>query len=120
MTPRADSVSASLRLEEQQLDRYSDQQLFDFSTAGVAAHSYDRRFAVRLGAAYGVTRDLAIGIDLPWVDNQGLREANLDTPPDLEHNGSQSGLGDGTLFGQLALARAGAAEDQFFHGLHFR
>ena len=28
--------------------------------------------------------------------------------------------GEGTLFGQLALARAGAAEDQFFHGLHFR
>ncbi len=102
---RAGRAAVGLRYEQQEIDRYSDDQLLSFAQQDVDAHSYDRRMALRLGGYYGITDTIALGVDLPWVDNVGLREAIPGVSPDVENNGSQSGLGDASLFAQWTFLR---------------
>ncbi|MEQ1633069.1 MAG: transporter [Planctomycetota bacterium] len=106
---RAGRTAVGMRYEQQEIDRYSDSELLAFAGQSVAAHSYDRRMALRLGAYYGVTDTLAIGLDLPWVNNVGLREAQDSPSPDIEDNGNQTGLGDASLTAQWTFHRDEAA-----------
>lgn len=102
---RAGRAAVGLRYEQQEIDRYSDAQLLSFAQQDVDAHSYDRRMALRLGGYFGITDTLSIGVDVPWVDNRGLREAVPGVSPDVEDNGSQSALGDASLFAQWTAYR---------------
>jgi hypothetical protein len=106
---RAGRAAVGLRYEQQEIDRYSDAQLLSFAQQDVDAHSYDRRMALRLGGYYGITDSISVGVDLPWVDNVGLREAVPGVSPDVENNGSQSGLGDASLFTQWTVHRDAAS-----------
>lgn len=103
--PETGQGAVSARLEMQEIDRYSDAQLLASSTAGIEAHSYDRRYAARLGGIYGVTDDVAFGVDLPYVYNSSLREADTAAPPGIEDGGSQDGLGDMSIYGMWTAGR---------------
>ena len=105
-TPKAGSGFVGLRYEQQEIDSFSDAELLAFADADLHAHSYDRRMAVRLGGSYGITDDFAIGVDLPYVDNRGLREGHHHAGTSEVHdNGDQSGLGDASLFAQWTCYR---------------
>ncbi len=105
-SPKAGAGFAGLRYEQQEIDSFSDAELLAFADADLHAHSYDRRMALRLGASYGITDDFALGIDLPWVDNRGLREGHHHAGTSEVHdNGDQSGLGDASLFAQWTCYR---------------
>jgi hypothetical protein len=105
-TPKAGSGFAGLRYEQQEIDSFSDAELLAFADADLHAHSYDRRMALRLGASYGITDDIALGFDLPWVDNQGLREGHHHAGTSEVHdNGDQDGFGDMSLLAQWSCYR---------------
>lgn len=109
--PQAGQGAVSLRHELQSFDRYSDAELLAHSTGGVEAHSYDRRQAARLGGIYGLTDRVAVGVDVPYVWNTNLREADVGAPPGIEDGGSQQGLGDSSLYLQWTASRDDATRD---------
>lgn len=103
--------SAGLRSEYNNFSRFSDPRL-----AGTERHSVDTLRATALGLSYGLTDDLTLGLRLPYIQRQNVREADHHV---FDHGagahehadrilnlGDPEGLGDATLFGEYRFFRS--------------
>jgi hypothetical protein len=108
----------SLRCDWQEFDSFSDSQLLGLGAQGVFTHSIDRSLVLRAGAARALSDEWTVGLDLPFVENQNLREG-VDNGgiPEVESNGDQQGIGDASLFAQWKFAEA--LESRSFASLYF-
>lgn len=75
-----------------------------------SAHSMDSQFVYSLGAAYGVTDDLTVGVSLPYVQRESIGAVHIHgdggMPMGMVHDlGDSDGLGDLTLFAQYRVVR---------------
>jgi len=62
-----------------------------------------------LGAAYGITEDLTVGVRLPYIFLNNIKEAHSDEPEEVHVHGDVEGLGDLSLLGNYRFfARAAA------------
>lgn len=107
--------SVGLRLEHVELEGFSDQRLLALAEQEEDVHSVDYLTSLSLGAAYGVTPDLTVGVSVPYVKRHNIREAHHGhdgEPPEVESLGDAEGLGDASLYG---LYRWGGAEGSSHH-----
>ena len=94
--------SLGLRAEYLDVDPFSDATLLDLGARDEDVHSIDSLSRLSLGAAYGVSKNLTLGITLPYVSRKNIREAHHGTdggPIEVESLGDSEGLGDGSLYG---------------------
>lgn len=100
------AFSAGLRLEYQALDAIGDARLSALSEAHQHAHSTDALWHASLIGGYGVTRDLSLGLSLPYVRRTGIREpAHIhDGPDEVVALGDSEGVGDLRLYAQYRFA----------------
>ena len=109
-TLRKGHFFVDFRLENLKFDRYSDGELRDFaSQGGQEVHSVDSRWSTILTGAYGVTNDFSIGLRLPYVSFEQVKEGHIhvhedgDRDIELHRHGDSADFGDLTLFGQYRL-----------------
>lgn len=94
--------SVGLRVEYLDVEPFSDATLLDLGARDEDVHSIDSLSRLSLGAAYGVSKNLTLGITLPYVSRKNIREAHHGTgggPIEVESLGDSEGLGDGSLYG---------------------
>jgi len=92
------------RLTYARPDHRSDAALQALAGDGIHAHNTDDNLNAAIGAAYGVTHQLTISAELPYVRRDHLREAEtIDETIDL---GNVSGLGDLSILAKYRLARS--------------
>ena len=94
--------SLGLRIEHLGIDAFSDAELLDLAARDEDVHSIDSLSRLSLGAAYGLTDNLTLGITLPYVSRKNIREAHHGTgtgPIEVEALGDAEGLGDASLYG---------------------
>jgi hypothetical protein len=92
-----------LRSELVKFDEFSDAKLAALRTADPDAdlHSVGSILGVSVGAFYGITDDLMVGVRIPYVKRSGIREPHLEgTDVEIEPVPNPSGLGDISIFGQ--------------------
>ncbi len=111
------SFSAGLRTEFVDFNRATDEQLAAERAADPEGdiHSVDNIIQTSVNAGYGITEDLTVGLSLPYVIRNRIREAeggdhHGDDDDDdaggglpgdvVEALGNSTGLGDITVFGQ--------------------
>jgi Putative MetA-pathway of phenol degradation len=82
-------------------ERRSDPQLEALSELGVDAHNTDYNLNAAVGAAYGITHDLTVSAELPYLRRDNLRAAEHGA---VEHLGGVSGVGDLSLLAKYRLA----------------
>jgi hypothetical protein len=87
------------------VDSFSDQQLLRFAEEGKNVHSVDSILRSSLGVGYGVTNDLSIGLRIPYVRFNNIREAHADEPGEVHIHGDSNGIGDMTLLGQYTFLK---------------
>ncbi len=104
-------VSTGFRAEYIKLDEYSDSKLQDLREADAEAdlHSVESLWSLSVSAAYGLTDDLTIGVRLPFILRDNIREPahgahhdddDHDEPVEIESLGNVEGIGDTTIYGQ--------------------
>ena len=95
-------------------DELTDAELEFFSDLDEDVHSVESVFSTSLGGVFGISNDLSIGFQLPYVSRINIREAHHeDDDSDEEHHnaaiaheekveqlGDSSGIGDTTVYGQ--------------------
>ncbi|MFN3467280.1 MAG: transporter [Candidatus Brocadiales bacterium] len=92
------------RLENLRFDRYSDGELLDFAMQENEVHSVDSRWSTILTGAYGVTNDLLVGLRLPYVSHEQIKEGHEHMGEvEVHRHGDSADFGDLTLFGQYRL-----------------
>jgi hypothetical protein len=91
-------------------ERLTDDELRDRASRHIHAHGSDYLLSPSLSAAYGIARDVSVGLTLPYVRRAGLREAEhghaaggaaLNT---VAGQGDSSGVGDLTVLGKYRFA----------------
>jgi hypothetical protein len=87
------------------VDSFSDQQLLQFAAEGKNVHSVDSIIRSSLGVGYGVTNELSIGLRIPYVQFNNIREAHADEPGEIHIHGDSKGIGDMTLLGQYMFLK---------------
>lgn len=87
------------------LDPFTDRQLLKFAGEGKDVHSADSVFHSLLGIGYGVTEDLSLGLKIPYVRVDNIREAHADEPDEIHRHGDSKGFGDMTLLVQYRFLR---------------
>jgi len=98
----------------------SDHDLAHFAEDGEQVHSVDSVDNLSLNAAYGVSDNLTLGLNLPWVSRRDIREGHHhhedaehhDVPVEgeIERLGESSGLGDLTVYGQYRFLGANTSD----------
>jgi hypothetical protein len=94
-------------------DAFSDEELLGFAEpdADADVHSTESLTSLSLGAAYGLTDNLTVGLSLPRVKREDIRSVHArhhdeeehqteDEPAEVERLGDSSGIGDAVLYGQ--------------------
>ena len=104
-------LAFSLQTEYTDFDTFSDEELRGFAEAGKDAHTFDSLFHVFAGAAYGVTDDLTLGLKIPYVILNNIREAHHDEPEEIHQHGDVKGIGDMTVLGHYRFVKL--KEDKF-------
>ncbi len=96
-------TSAGIFFELIGFDAFSDAELAGFTSKHIHAHSIDEILSPSLGLAYGLTSDLTIGIRLPYVTRNNVREGHHHHDHDTggventaEALGDADGIGDVT------------------------
>ena len=89
-------------------DQRSDAELEELAGKHIHAHNTDYNLNASLGAAYGVTHELTISAELPYVRRDHLREGSHDhvggqTINEVEQLGNVSGIGDLNLLAKYRL-----------------
>ena len=93
--------STWLRFVLTEPDQRSDTQLEALANAGVDAHNTRYDLNAALGAAYGITHQLTISAELPYVRHDSIRAA---APADgVERLGSAAGIGDLSILAKYRL-----------------
>jgi hypothetical protein len=84
-----------------ELEDIPDSELEALGAADEDVHSVDHLVNLRATLAYGFTDDLTIGISLPYIVRNHIREAHKDAGVgEAEFAGDSEGMGDINLFGQ--------------------
>lgn len=100
--------STSLRQEYTNFSRFSDPRL-----ANTELHSVDALLATALGIGYGLTDDLTLGLRLPYIQRENIREPDVADPSRVRSLGDPGGLGDATLFGEYRFLRSADQRTHF-------
>lgn len=87
------------------LKPFSDEELLRFAAEGKDAHSASSVFRASLGIGYGVTDDLSIGLRIPYVRFNNIKEAHAGVPDEIHLHGDSKGIGDMTLMAQYRFLR---------------
>lgn len=98
-----------LRSELVNFDEFSDAELTALRAADADAdlHNVGSLLSVSLGAFYGITDDLMVGVRIPYIKRTGIREPHLEgTDIEIEPVPDPSGLGDISIFGQYRFFNA--------------
>ena len=111
--------SAGIRVENTEFDSLTDEEIDAAIEAGADPdiHSVDSLLESALTAAFGVTRNFTIGLKLPYISRQGIREPehghdeegdeheeeeeHHEEPAEIENLGDSKGIGDLSLYGQF-------------------
>ena len=82
----------------------SDTRLAQYGAIDQDVHSTDSLLKLSLTLAYGLTDDLTLGVNVPYVERHNIRAAANDNGMgEVELAGTANGLGDTSLFGQYRL-----------------
>lgn len=93
--------SLGLRAEYVKFDAIADERLEQLAAGGTETHSLRSLLTPFLGAAYGVTRDLTLSGNIPYVIRRDIRAGHLeDGTPEVHVEGDSKGIGDATLLAQ--------------------
>ncbi len=102
-------ISTGFRAEYIRFDEYSNTKLQALREADTEAdlHSVESLWSLSVAAAYGITDDLTVGIRVPFILRDNIREpahgdhgGGHDEPAAIESLGNIEGIGDTTLYGQ--------------------
>ena len=95
------SGAVTLRVEYIQFHTFSDAELARFASQGTEVHSVDYLLTPSVGAGYGFTDDLTIGLRLPYLLRTDIRSGH-DEGGELviDSHGDSGGIGDLTVLGQ--------------------
>lgn len=91
---------------------FSDAQLERLADEHVHAHSTDSLAQARLGFAYGITDRFTIGVDLPYIRRNNVRDASHDHAEGGDAvnravaRGDVGGIGDANLLGTYQVFRS--------------
>lgn len=100
----------SIRLEYQDLDRFSDAELRSFGEQDIHADSVDFSIGTFISTAFGVTDDVTVAVRLPHIYQDDIREPHEeDGVIEVENEGDASGLGDILFMSIIRLI--GSADD---------
>src|SRR5690242_5182780 len=95
---------AGFRLAYTRPDRRSDSELEALAARGIAAHNTDYNLNASVGAAYGITHELTIAAELPYVRRDHLREGDdSNGVPTVDQLGSIAGIGDLNILAKYRL-----------------
>lgn len=87
-----------------------DDRLLALSAQGDNAHSLSRIAVPSLSLAYGLTRDVTLGVRVPYLANKSIDETGEDPDnPDIVRRGGVYGFGDLTVTGTFRLVREESA-----------
>jgi hypothetical protein len=95
-----------MRAEYVETDRYGDMELEQLAGRHIHAHSADFLLSPSISVVYGVTEDLTLGAQLPYIHRDNLREGHHHHEEDggvineVEKRGDSRGFGDLTLLGK--------------------
>jgi hypothetical protein len=109
----------SLQMEHYDFDSFSDRELLAFSSSGLDVHSTDSITQGFLVGSYGITDDFTVGLKLPYVYFDNIREAHANEPGEVHIHGDARGIGDLSVFGQYRFFNASATEASVLFGLEF-
>jgi hypothetical protein len=100
-------LAAGLRWDSQRFDTFSDAQLSQYAAQGKEVHSMDDQSFLYLSAGYGVTDDLTLAAQIPYVWRRGIREGTVDDAgvPEVHVHGNSEGIGDLALVAQYRFLR---------------
>jgi hypothetical protein len=93
--------AAGLRLTYTRPEHRSDSALEALSALGIDAHNTDYNAVAALGVAYGITHELTLSAELPYVRRDKLRAA--EGGDGIESLGTVSGVGDLSLLAKYRL-----------------
>lgn len=104
------SAAAGLRLTFTKPKARSDPELEALAASGVDAHNSRSTLNAALGIAYGITHELTVSAELPYVRRDRIRvgEAADGGTADVARLGSVSGIGDLSLLAKYRLTRGGS------------
>lgn len=106
-------LAFDLRSELVNQKAFSDTDLIRFAEADRDVHSVDWVLSPSLGLAWGAGENLTLGLRLPYLYRNAIREAHHEPggePPHVEDHGDAKGFGDLTLFGQYRFLERPAAK----------
>lgn len=110
----AGTWSSGFRIEQLILSPLSDSVLEQAALDDNDIHSTDSLTAAYLSLAYGVTDRLTIGVNIPHVSREGVREGELEHgAPEAHEHDTIKGIGDVTLLGQYQLGKDTSTTTQF-------
>jgi hypothetical protein len=114
--------AVGFRLTYTQPDQRSDAELEALAAEHVHAHNTDYNLNASLGAAFGVTHELTISAELPFVRRDHLREGahshdGGETVNEVEQLGNVSGIGDLNLLAKYRLTHGETANFALIGGL---
>ncbi|NOQ77733.1 MAG: transporter [Methylococcaceae bacterium] len=105
MTLPEGRISTGFRAEYIKLDEYSNSKLQDLREADAEAdlHSVESLWSLSVSAAYGLTDDLTIGVRVPFIMRDNIKEPEHDhvgAGAEIEALGNVEGIGDTTFYSQ--------------------
>ncbi|MEH6543995.1 MAG: transporter [Porticoccaceae bacterium] len=97
--------AGSVRTEIIDFDSFSNAQLEGFAEQGLdGVHSVDRLTKTSTAIAYGLTENLSLSLQLPYIERRSVVAAELeDGEPEAHGHGDSADLGDVTLLAQQRI-----------------
>lgn len=95
------------RLVDTRPEQRSDSELQTLASGAIDAHNTSYDVNAGVGAAYGITHQLTISVEVPYVRHENIRA----TDPELgvEHLGGVGGIGDISFLAKYCLTPEGPA-----------
>ena len=115
----AGTWSGGFRTELVEFDRFSNSELAEYADSGEEhVHSVDRLVNASLSLACGITNDFTLGVRLPYVDRQDIREGEIEDGEAEAHNhGDSSGVGDLSVLAQYRFLDGQAIDASLIGGI---
>jgi hypothetical protein len=118
----AGAWSFSLRYEEQQFDRLSDEELLGLAEAHPEAdlHSVESVKTTLFNVSYGINDNLTLSLGLPTVERKDIRAPHFheeDNEFEIEQEGDSQGIGDAKLYGLWRFAQGKSHSTSLIFGI---
>ena len=113
------AVSAGIRTEVINFNRFSDTRLETFASNGEeGVHSVDSLVTTSVSLVYGVTDNFSVSARLPYVKRTRIRESELeDGEAEAHAHGDADGLGDLAVLGQYRFLEGGRIDMALLAGI---